>query len=54
MRAAIGKPQYRFTLQPHNFADYEEMCHFHQTSPESHFTSGPRLLSRPPQTAASR
>ena len=34
-------PQYRFTLQPHTFADYEEMCHFHQTSPESHFTKGP-------------
>lgn len=32
------QPQYRFTLQPHGFADYEEMCHFHQTSPESHFT----------------
>lgn len=34
-------PQYRFTLQPHTFADYEQMCHFHQTSPESHFTKGP-------------
>ena len=32
------KPQYRFNLQPHSFADYEEMCQFHQTSPESHFT----------------
>ncbi len=32
------QPQYRFTLQPYGFADYEEMCHFHQTSPESHFT----------------
>ena len=31
-------PQYRFTLQPYGFADYEEMCRFHQTSPESHFT----------------
>jgi N-hydroxyarylamine O-acetyltransferase len=31
-------PQYRFTLQPHTFSDYEEMCRFHQTSPESHFT----------------
>ena len=31
-------PQYRFTLQPYTFADYEEMCRFHQTSPESHFT----------------
>jgi N-hydroxyarylamine O-acetyltransferase len=34
-------PQYRFTLQPHTFADYEQMCHFHQTSPESHFTKAP-------------
>jgi len=32
------KPQYRFTLQPHAYADYEDMCHFHQTSPQSHFT----------------
>lgn len=31
-------PQYRFTLQPYTFADYQEMCRFHQTSPESHFT----------------
>ena len=34
------QPQYRFTLQPYEFADYEEMCRFHQTSPESHFTKG--------------
>ena len=32
------KPQYRFTLQPHEYADYEEMCRYHQTSPQSHFT----------------
>lgn len=30
--------QYRFTLQPHELPDYEEMCHYQQTSPESHFT----------------
>jgi N-hydroxyarylamine O-acetyltransferase len=35
------EPQYRFTLQPHTLADYEQMCHFHQTSPESHFTKAP-------------
>lgn len=40
-----GEPQYRFTLQPYSFADYEEMCHFHQTSPDSHFTKG-RICSR--------
>ena len=33
-----GEPQYRFTLKSYGFADYEEMCRFHQTSPESHFT----------------
>ena len=32
------QPQYRFKLQPYTFPDYEEMCHFHQTSAESHFT----------------
>ncbi len=39
-RDGSGKwePQYRFTLVPHKFADYEDMCHFHQTSPQSHFT----------------
>ncbi len=34
------KPQYRFTLQPYEYADYEGMCRYHQTSPESHFTQG--------------
>lgn len=38
------QPQYRFTLQPYNFADYEEMCRYHQTSPDSHFTKA-RLCS---------
>jgi len=32
------EPQYRFALQPFGLPDYEEMCRFHQTSPESHFT----------------
>jgi N-hydroxyarylamine O-acetyltransferase len=32
------RPQYQFTLQPHALADFAPMCHFHQTSPESHFT----------------
>ena len=32
--------EYRFDLQPHVYADYEEMCKFHQTSPDSHFTRG--------------
>lgn len=36
---AEWKPQYRFTLQPFSYADFAGMCHYHQTSPESHFTS---------------
>ena len=39
------KDQYRFTLQPRNYPDYAEMCRFHQTSPESHFTRA-RICSR--------
>ena len=39
------EPMYRFTLEPHVFADYEEMCRFHQTSPQSHFTQN-RICSR--------
>jgi N-hydroxyarylamine O-acetyltransferase len=31
-------PQYRFTPQPHELADFAVRCHYHQTSPESHFT----------------
>jgi N-hydroxyarylamine O-acetyltransferase len=30
--------QYRFTLQPRRIQEFAEMCHFHQTSPESPFT----------------
>jgi len=32
------KAQYRFNLQPHKYDDYAEMCRYHQTSPQSHFT----------------
>src|SRR4051812_13200917 len=39
------KAQYRFTLQPHTYADYAERCHYQQTSPESHFTRE-RICSR--------
>ncbi len=38
-------PQYRFSLQPHTYGDYADMCHYHQTSPESHFTRR-RICSR--------
>jgi N-hydroxyarylamine O-acetyltransferase len=30
--------QYRFTLDPRLFSDFEPMCQYHGTSPESHFT----------------
>jgi N-hydroxyarylamine O-acetyltransferase len=30
-------PQYRFTEASRQFDDFADMCHFHQTSPESHF-----------------
>ena len=39
------KPLYRFTLQTYTYADYAEMCRYHQTSPDSHFTRS-RLCSR--------
>lgn len=32
------QPQYQFTLQPYELADYAEMCRYHQTSPDSPFT----------------
>lgn len=38
------KAQYRFTSAPHEYDDYAEMCHYHQTSPQSHFTKA-RLCS---------
>jgi len=34
----IWEKQYAFTFQPRAFADFEPMCHYHQTSPESIFT----------------
>jgi N-hydroxyarylamine O-acetyltransferase len=43
--AGEWKAQYRFTLQPHAYADYAEMCRYHQTSPLSHFTQR-RICSR--------
>lgn len=32
------EPQYRFTLQPRQHAEYAAMCSYHQTSPDSSFT----------------
>lgn len=37
--------QYCFTLQPHTLAEFVPMCHYQQTSPESHFTQG-RVCTR--------
>lgn len=39
------KPQYRFTLEPYQYPDYAEMCRYHQTSEQSHFTRS-RICSR--------
>lgn len=39
------EPQYRFSLKPYQYSDYAEMCLFHQTSAESHFTRQ-RICSR--------
>ena len=32
------KREYSFTLLPRQLSDFARMCHYHQTSPESHFT----------------
>lgn len=32
------RPQYRFSLDPHEYADYAARCRYHQNSPDSHFT----------------
>ena len=37
-KGADWEPQFRFTLQPRALADCAEMCLYHQTSPQSHFT----------------
>jgi N-hydroxyarylamine O-acetyltransferase len=34
------RPAYAFTLRPRQSADFEDMCRYHQTSPDSHFTRG--------------
>ena len=39
------KHQYRFTPKPYHYSDFAEMCRYHQTSPESHFTKE-RICSR--------
>lgn len=39
------KQQYSFSLEPRRLSDFAGMCHFHQTSPESSFTTK-RICSR--------
>ncbi len=39
------KREYAFTLQPRELPEFAEMCHYHQTSSESHFTRQ-RICSR--------
>lgn len=41
----LWKPQYSFSLQPRQLEDFADMCHFHQTSPDSHFTQN-RICTR--------
>jgi N-hydroxyarylamine O-acetyltransferase len=40
------KREYSFTLQPRQLSEFAAMCHYHQTSPESHFTRK-RICSLP-------
>lgn len=37
-RGGDWKKQYSFTLRPRRLEEFAAMCHYHQTSPESHFT----------------
>lgn len=39
------KAQYSFSLEPHDLIDFAARCHFHQTSPDSHFTQN-RICTR--------
>jgi N-hydroxyarylamine O-acetyltransferase len=41
----IWEPQYQFTLQARNLADYARRCRWHETSPNSHFRKG-RMCTR--------
>jgi N-hydroxyarylamine O-acetyltransferase len=41
----VWKSEFAFTLTPRELNDFAEMCHYHQTSPKSHFTQN-RICSR--------
>jgi len=40
------KREYSFTMQPRQLANFAAMCHYQQTSPDSHFTRN-RICSKP-------
>src|SRR5262249_53251940 len=37
-QGGLWRAQYRFTLDAYQYADFAEMCRYHQTSPDSPFT----------------
>jgi N-hydroxyarylamine O-acetyltransferase len=45
LKKDFWQTQFRFTLQPRQFQEFQRMCVYHQTSPESKFTQR-RLCSR--------
>ncbi|CAI1130226.1 Arylamine N-acetyltransferase [Serratia fonticola] len=45
-RTSHAKTLYRFTLQPRQPEEFNDMCHYHSTSPLSHFTQK-LVCSRP-------
>ncbi|RIK30095.1 MAG: acetyltransferase [Chloroflexi bacterium] len=47
--AGVWKKQFRFSLQPRAFAEFEGMCHYHQTSPQSPFTRKPFITRATPR-----
>jgi N-hydroxyarylamine O-acetyltransferase len=42
-------PEYIFTRKKRELYEFKEMCHYHQISPDSHFTHK-RLISKPTET----
>ena len=38
LKKNIWEPQYVFSLTPHYLSEFSAMCHYQQTSPDSHFT----------------
>ncbi len=45
----IASPEYIFRKDKMNYTDFEEMCHYTQTSPDSHFTQK-IIITRPTLT----